>query len=157
MLTLWPLLSQSPVLQYFQWSPLVIAALQKNAHLISLKPMDFHAESSILRGLLTVHIRRGDFNTHCYELMDSNLSYQAFNLLPGLQDTFERPAGVADEELLSYYLLHCWPTISEIVERLHAVKEDYPRQYPTSRLDHVYLLTNGKTKFFKFSEERFTL
>ena len=131
----------------FQWSSLVLAALEKNAHLFGHENPNIFSTLDSIKGLLTVHIRRGDFITHCLDLMRMGLPYQAYNTLPGLLDRFEPPTSANEDRLREYYLSHCWPTIPEIVARLHTIREERIQHNPSSSLNHVYILTNGKTSF----------
>lgn len=67
MLDLWPILSKSPHLTAFEWSPLVNAALETNYE--SLSPQ-FHDDTPRTQtpDMMAVHIRRGDYETHCRNL-----------------------------------------------------------------------------------------
>jgi len=84
-------------------------------------------------GLIGLHLRRGDYESHCKHLFTYGSTFEAWNMLPGLH-TEPRPEGISDEE---WHARRCWPTIDHIAERMANVKKAYPG------LERVFLLTNG--------------
>lgn len=151
LLTLWDSLKESPAVKEFAWSPLVNSAVARNLPLLTSAPPSSvsTARSDVIRGLVAIHLRRGDYRRHCPRLAEWNAVYQAYNKFPGLPDTFSPPStedkeadkngdGVIDsEEKENYYLRHCWPEIDEIVEKLREVRKERPD------LQRVFVLTNG--------------
>ncbi|KAG9309925.1 hypothetical protein JVU11DRAFT_9957 [Chiua virens] len=117
-LSIWPRLSQSPILREFSWSPLVLGAFARNAHLFGPKtqsfrflpsymqpsspkptPTELHNVEPILpaakvdpiTGLLVLHIRRGDFADHCSHLANWSSDWNGFNKFATLPDKFRPP------------------------------------------------------------------
>jgi len=157
LLDIWPSLSISPVLTHFSWSPLIIAGLLANAHIIhpalsSATPASFMPSSNPepLTGLLTLHIRRGDYGEHCTALSNWGSVYMGFNGFPGLPDKFP-PAAVGSQgneqaEDASRYAIHCFPDIEQIVSRVREVRVEL---LLTTRLTRVYMMTNGRPKWVR--------
>ncbi|KZT73192.1 hypothetical protein DAEQUDRAFT_511825 [Daedalea quercina L-15889] len=170
LLDVWPVLSQSPLLREFAWSPLVERAFDRNraafapAAAPAVRPLTGPGSSSGARpgrakspsaaryaplaGLLALHVRRGDFAEHCADLARWGSSYVANNAFPGMPDTFRFPPGAdADADArVEMQRPHCFPSIPEIVAR--AVEE---RERERARGDgggavglvDVYVMTNG--------------
>ncbi|KAH7924135.1 hypothetical protein BV22DRAFT_1013901 [Leucogyrophana mollusca] len=117
-LSLWPLLSKSPILRKFSWSPLILNTFADNGHLFTSKPasnrflpssfksftrangsLHLHNVEPLLTplqadpipGLLVLHIRRGDFAGHCEHLAKWSSDWNGFNAFPELPDQFDRP------------------------------------------------------------------
>ncbi|KAF8554311.1 hypothetical protein OG21DRAFT_1440550 [Imleria badia] len=117
-LSIWPRLSKSPVLRNFSWSPLVLEAFARNAHLFGATTKSFQFLPSYLRpssshptpkelhnvepilpatkidpipGLLVLHIRRGDFAGHCAHLANWSSDWNGFNKFATLPDKFHPP------------------------------------------------------------------
>jgi len=115
---MWPRLSKSPVLRNFSWSPLVLEAFTRNAHLFGATTRSFRFLPSYLRpssspptptelhnvdpilpaskvdpipGLLVLHIRRGDFADHCAHLANWSSDWNGFNKFATLPDKFRPP------------------------------------------------------------------
>ncbi|KAF5387554.1 hypothetical protein D9757_006575 [Collybiopsis confluens] len=161
-LTLWPSLSQSPILQQFTYSPLILAAYERNRHFFELPSLpnqnqysdttalneayastpdsDLLMSSSRLKkhlynittipllpssrltlplvplerlsslyphapaspslkdtipGLVVLHIRRGDFEGHCENLIEWRASFHAFNSFEDMRERDGFDAGEA--------------------------------------------------------------
>lgn len=62
LLSAWEILSTSPVLKQFEWSPLVKGVVLDNLPLVA--PELSSESTSNIPGLLAVHLRRGDFKNH---------------------------------------------------------------------------------------------
>ncbi|EJD06309.1 uncharacterized protein FOMMEDRAFT_16926 [Fomitiporia mediterranea MF3/22] len=137
-LSLWPSLSESPIIQDFAWSPLVTSGVARNLALLSSTPAAVPPDT--IHGLVAVHLRRGDYIRHCPRLALWGATYLGFNQFPELPDRFSPPEFGALDSLdgrEKYYMQHCWPEIDDIVTKLHHVRKDRPD------LHRVYVLTNG--------------
>ncbi|KAF7976759.1 hypothetical protein HWV62_5752 [Athelia sp. TMB] len=149
MLSLWPQLAASPILTAYSWSPLVHSAVTRNFAL--LRPTDpaqlsDHAAPASLTGLVAIHLRRGDYSRHCPHLARWGASYMGLNQFPALPDRFAPPPAATpgdtpSAETAAYYRAHCYPSVAQIVARLHAVREAHPS------LTRVYALSNGWPRF----------
>ena len=140
------MLHESPILRFFSWSPLVLSALPLNADLIS---PSFAAVPDALPDtvpdLLAMHIRRGDYDEHCYNLGNGSARFMGWNNLPGQANGFDPPlpstmdigGNPPDQEKLKemaaelkaqgvnideIYRKHCFPSIEEIVNRTMEAK-----------------------------------
>lgn len=148
-------LTKSPILSDFRWSPLIESAFETNRPIFSpasgLEPYIpalpwFGASSNPyppLPGLLVLHVRRGDFASHCEHLARWSSDWNGFNQFPTLPDKFERLQsagwGETAPENLDLYMRRCFPSIEQIVAKVEEV-----RATPAGRgLRHVYIMTNG--------------
>lgn len=152
---IWPSLIKSPILTHFSWSPLIIAAVAANAHIIhpalsSVNTSSFTPSSQPppLSGLLALHIRRGDYAEHCVNIAKWSAFYMAFNQFPGLSDRFIRPEVPIREDAtiddIGPYREHCFPDIGQIVTRVRDVRTALRPGTPLSR---IYVLTNGRPEW----------
>ncbi|KAG8905825.1 hypothetical protein FRB99_008190 [Tulasnella sp. 403] len=146
----WPILSDSPLLTQFQWSPLVQGIVARNMHLLTDTSKWKRKVSEPLSGLMALHLRRGDFIEHCRNLCWWSANYNSWNSFPESLDKFPTPSDIPPEEKENTYLKHCLPAVSQIVERVRTVKrqweakstDDKPR-----RLNKLYFLTNAEKSF----------
>ena len=161
-LSIWPSLSTSPILQSYTWSPLVQSAVSRNFALlqpISPKSLFDISSKSTLTGLVAVHLRRGDYKRHCPRLAGWDAAFMGLNQFPSLPDKFypslypsssssrssqsssplppSQPPTDDPHARESYYLQHCLPTIPQIVSKLHQLRDEHPS------LRRVYVLSNG--------------
>lgn len=127
----------------FAWSPLVQAAVSRNFALLqpeSAKDLYDTDSHKSLSGLVALHLRRGDYIRHCPNLAKWGADYMGINQHPALPDRFDRSPYVNDTDArLSYYLLHCWPSMEQVVQRLREVRAEFPG------LRRVYVLSNAWT------------
>ena len=145
MLDIWPELSQSPIIQRFAWSPLIVDAYDRNRDMFESKrhrsqKSDALSETvtlpSYLGGLLVVHIRRGDFQGHCEYLQKQSCGYNAFNVFPEFSDRFEPPSEHWSRR--AYYTDHCYPSSERIISKIESVQQ----KHGTFR--RLYIITNVK-------------
>ncbi|VDB96819.1 unnamed protein product [Peniophora sp. CBMAI 1063] len=148
----WPQLISSPVLTEWAWSPLVTSIVTRNGALIhpDIGFLDVRRRLS-LKGLLAVHLRRGDFKGHCENLADWRSEYNAFNARPDFQDQFTIPPGGGEgkhtDETLKWYMDHCFPDIPRIVKRVLEFRADAAIQGRS--LERIYIATNGEREWVK--------
>ena len=141
------------MLTHFGWSPLVELGFDNNRELISPTTVFEPPLSTIpytsnveryteLKGLLVLHLRRGDYEGHCDHLAKWSSSYLAFNALPQLEQ-FDPPDGGSwgdnTPENFAIYRQHCLPTTEQIVQRVREVT----RSERAQGLENVYIMTNG--------------
>ncbi|KAI0360624.1 hypothetical protein OH77DRAFT_704927 [Trametes cingulata] len=151
LLDIWPHFSKSPIVQNFSWSTLVELAFDTNRHIFSPEsPLDPPLSSvpvskglaryTPIPGLLALHIRRGDFKEHCYDVLASrSIGYTGFNSFPSLPDHWDLPQDISDHDRTALYTRHCFPDIEMIVQRVEEI-----RTTPAGRgLSHVYVMTNA--------------
>lgn len=169
MLSLWPFISLSPHIAGFEWSPLVTTALRANSKLLSPQ-FRYTPPRTPTSDLLAVHIRQGDYDTHCENLSGWGVQFMGLMQHPDLpsSDRFEPPFGAENEQQRKeYYLKRCWPSVERIVERIEEVKREWEAVYgdspapdteadegaqggtnsqiqplPSRRLRRLYIMTN---------------
>ncbi|KAJ7626630.1 hypothetical protein DFH06DRAFT_1228144, partial [Mycena polygramma] len=149
-LSLWDVFANSPTSRLLGPSPVVQAAVDRNAYLFLPRgPRPPHpAPRDPFARMLAVHVRRGDFLTHCTNLANWGSSYYSWALLPNLTDHFE-PLAEDDPARLETMLKHCLPTTAQFMQRIREVREEYVRAGEVTSLgkskrllDVLYLLTN---------------
>ena len=150
LLDIWPQFSQSPIVQAFGWSTLVELAFDTNRHTISpaspFEPtLSASSVSGLARyapipGLLVLHVRRGDFQGHCHDVLARrSIGYTGFNSFPALPDHWSLPERISDREKNMLYTQHCFPDIDMIVKRVEEIR----RTEAGRGLAQVYIMTNG--------------
>ena len=138
----------------------------------------------VISKFVAVHIRRGDYKSHCQALAEMGVQFNSWDMLglystkdpkppygldpeiypidprfinetfPALPDTLYSPPystsfphdrhGRVDPADLSreqLYKLHCWPDLTDIINKLRDVRDLHPG------LEEVYLMTNGTPGF----------
>ena len=150
LLDIWPHFSQSPIVKDFSWSTLVELAFDNNREIISptspFEPLLSSSPVSGLRrytsipGLLVLHIRRGDFQGHCHDILaHRSIGFTGFNSFPALPDQWHLPEDISEREKYALYTRRCFPDIDRIVERVEEI-----RRTPSGRgLTNVYIMSNG--------------
>ncbi|KAJ7663092.1 hypothetical protein DFH06DRAFT_1087918 [Mycena polygramma] len=164
-LSLWPSYGSSPTLTEFTWSPLITRALFRNRRyaLSAFAPLRISTPSPSFPRLLALHIRRGDFETHCALLAERGMG---FNAWAGLGDTHARGTGGVDGGMSrkDAAMGHCWPDVEDIVARVRSVRAEYlsssspelssQKQAPPRRLDTIYIATNAERAWVDLLAER---
>ena len=149
----WADFAASPIITHFQWSPLVELAFDNNRELfapttvfeppLSTLPYTSNAERyTEMKGLLALHVRRGDYAIHCDRLANFSSTFLSFNSLSGLEPFHVPPGGGWNEnspENMALYRRHCFPTVEQIVTRVREVQ----RSESSQGLESVYIMTNG--------------
>ncbi|KAH9894968.1 hypothetical protein C8Q73DRAFT_790163 [Cubamyces lactineus] len=156
LLDVWQDLKQSPFLTQFGWSPLVELAFDTNRDLfasstepyLSSTPFTSNAERySPIPGLMAIHVRRGDYATHCRTLAMWSEDFVSVNAFPGMRDPFVVPPheewGNNTPENVEVYRRRCLPTIEEIVRKVAEVRAE-----PEARgVRRLYIMTNGSPEY----------
>ncbi|KAH7100491.1 hypothetical protein BKA62DRAFT_246405 [Auriculariales sp. MPI-PUGE-AT-0066] len=146
-MSLWDTMSTSPITTGFEWSPIVVRAVEKALKVIN--PSYTPSKSGpargdkVIDGLAALHIRRGDFEGHCRFLQSNMQSYNSWNLMNFLPDSFDpnRPptrGTLTEDDLTLHYQRHCWPSIAQIVLRLRQITRG-----GINNIRQVYVMTNG--------------
>ena len=153
LLPLWPTIAHSPILAYWDWSSLIYNAYTRHKHFFKPFPSSRVAglvnslglsgaedPYTAIKGLLAIHIRRGDFEDHCRHLAEWSADWHAWNAFPEFIDKFEVPTNTTVDETTQIYLAHCYPTIEQIVDKVKRVREE---SAATHDLRYLYIMTNG--------------
>lgn len=133
-------------------------AFDNNRHIISptspfeppLMASSTHglARYDTIPGLLVLHIRRGDFKSHCFDILARRgIGFTGFNSFPALTDHWALPPDVSDWERRALYARRCFPDITAIVDRVEQVRAEEERAGRI--LDKVYIMTNGSPKWVR--------
>ncbi|KZV76433.1 hypothetical protein PENSPDRAFT_747623 [Peniophora sp. CONT] len=147
-----PQLLRSPGVAGWGWSSLVTSIVTQNGALV-YPAIDLHdaSQRTELKGLLALHLRRGDFKDHCEHLAKWRFEYNAFNAQPDFPDQLQAPPGGGGgsytDETLGWYIDHCFPDIPRIVKRVQNFLAEAKGQGRT--LDRLYILTNGEREWIK--------
>ncbi|KAL1677261.1 hypothetical protein EV122DRAFT_266178, partial [Schizophyllum commune] len=149
-LSLYNTFIRSPVSRLHATSPVVAAAVARNAHLF--RPRTKGAAPDPFARTLAMHVRRGDYKNACLNLAAWNSTFYSWNLLPELPDRFTAHAGGGwgwnTQENTALYLERCLPTLDAIVRKARDAKHDYfaegAKKNETRALDVIYILTNDK-------------
>ncbi|KDQ16770.1 hypothetical protein BOTBODRAFT_186403 [Botryobasidium botryosum FD-172 SS1] len=151
--SLFPSFSTSPVITRFEWSSIVLDAVARNHPLLlpedSVSP---DPKPPVLSGLVAIHLRRGDYDKHCTDVLAATGSeYLGWSLLPFLPERFTPPLGLGhganSTETMDVYLSHCWPSIEQIKNKLRSVRARDPT------LRRVFALTNGEAEWITALKE----
>jgi hypothetical protein len=152
---LWDLVSNSPMITGWSWSPLIYEAFERYRHIISpttsFSFFDFAGiftkKKTDTLPLLALHIRRGDYAKHCTGMSGWGSTFTGQNSFPEFEehDKFVIPQVVASngsdlgsftppgdtpivssqDEVVKYYMKHCYPDIGQVVEKVRQVLHDY--------------------------------
>ncbi len=170
--SIWSDLISTPLLTRFAWSSLIELAFDTNRDLFLpasalastpyLSSIPYNASTNALRyppipGLMAVHIRKGDYASHCNTLASIGDPFVSANSFPALPDAFLPPgvpgpvmpngkvagnwhAGAAQR---AYYRRRCFPSIPEIVAKVLAVRATEAGQ----GVRRLHIMTNGKAPY----------
>ncbi|KAJ7513119.1 hypothetical protein B0H11DRAFT_1698042 [Mycena galericulata] len=131
-LDVFPDLSESPILSDFAWSALILQAFNDNFKFFGLPTSSPPANSTApLKGLLAIHVRRGDYETWCDDAYKNTMSYTGFNSFPSLPDKYAPGSHTTPDDTRK----HCLPSIPEIVAKVLSVNKPH--------ITRVYVMTNA--------------
>ena len=160
LLSLWEDYKKSPVSRLLRASPLVQSAVYRNEYLFIPRGPRPPAPASTdpFDRMMALHLRRGDYVTHCEFLANRNESYYGWNQLEFLPDRFEFPAMNTTEEGkteattdgLAHYSKHCYPKHEDIMEKARQSRDDFVRAAKEGEyryLDMLYLATNDHSEW----------
>ncbi|KAJ7618580.1 hypothetical protein FB45DRAFT_800313 [Roridomyces roridus] len=139
-LDVFPDLAKSPILADLGWSPLILDCFARNYKFFGGKTTPPELDPLVttrtpLHGLLTLHVRRGDYEGWCREAFPHSMSFVGFNSFHEFPDSEKfRLWNTSYEDTM----LHCLPDIDQIIEKVLAVVT------PDSGIERIYLMTNGR-------------
>ncbi|EJD55677.1 hypothetical protein AURDEDRAFT_179387 [Auricularia subglabra TFB-10046 SS5] len=164
---IWPTLSKSPILTHHAWSKHVYNAVSRNLPLLTGNKLTDenekypHASDSAassppppplraykeMTNVIALHIRRGDYEGHCWALAGFALPYASWNVLSGLPDRFKPDKSTEDAKKAA--IPHCLPDAKTIAARVAAANKDYivARGVKADKLEYIYIMTNAKEDF----------
>ncbi|KAF8169037.1 hypothetical protein K438DRAFT_2064081, partial [Mycena galopus ATCC 62051] len=109
--------------------------------LAAFAPFRPAAPGTPIRGLLALHVRRGDYRAHCADLASWGSEYNTWNRLGVLPDS--DALNVTGEARADAVKAHCWPTEDAIVARVRAVRASFTSSTAGADLRAVYIATNA--------------
>jgi hypothetical protein len=105
-----------------------------------------------LSNVVTIHVRRGDFEGHCWALAHFALPYASFNVLPGLPDVYTPDP--TDGETKYRLIAHCVPDAKQIANKLHQALAEYKAANPEAGpIDQVFMMTNADDNFIQSTKD----
>ena len=152
-LSLWEGYKNSPVSRLLRASPIVQSAVDRNEYLFvprGPRPT-VPAPVNPFERTMALHLRRGDYSSHCNYLASGNESFFGWNQLEFLPDHFKfPPAGTTEEDRMTIYAKHCYPEHEDIVEKARRARDEYIRAAKKGEyryLDMLYLATNDHSEW----------
>ena len=153
-LPLWDEFKISPVSRLLAPSAIVKAAVDRNEYLFLPRGprLPYPVPRDPYERVLAIHLRRGDFKSHCQFLAKWNSTFHSWNLLPSLPDKFIHPEGYEPgkntPEGNAYYQKHCFPDHDMILDKIQKSREEYIQSASPGEhrvLDMVFLSTNDNS------------
>lgn len=173
--SIWSNLISTPLLTYFAWSPLIELAFDVNRDLflppsslastpyLSSLPYNTSDPTAsttnawrypLIPGLMAIHVRQGDYSSHCNTLASIGDPFISVNSFPSLPDQLVPPGNAASHgklsvewtgspEQIDYHHRRCFPSIPEIVAKVLEV-----RAAPAGNgVRRIHIMTNGKPPY----------
>ncbi|KAJ7701184.1 hypothetical protein B0H17DRAFT_924778 [Mycena rosella] len=142
-LDVFPALSKSPILADFGWSPLTLEGFYHNRQFFAdpwamprpAPPLKY-TSPLMLRGLLALHVRRGDYETWCDDAFRNAMDFTGFNSFPALPDRYTPPDRDIEKNV-NVTRAHCLPSIPQIVKKVRAVTAHAPH------MTRIYVMSNA--------------
>ncbi|KIP11864.1 hypothetical protein PHLGIDRAFT_98965 [Phlebiopsis gigantea 11061_1 CR5-6] len=176
LLDIWPILSESPIVKLFGYSPLIHSAFEANKDLFTSLPFGepyfpcsepSTSTSPIttalatkpparcndpyqpISGLLALHLRRGDFADHCAHLAKWSASWMGFNSFPEFPDQWVKPEGGGWGKTTDENLALYMQRCYPTIEQIVARVGEIRKHPASSGLKDIYVMTNGDREWVK--------
>ncbi|OJT10736.1 hypothetical protein TRAPUB_12768 [Trametes pubescens] len=145
---------------HFGWSPLVELAFDNNhdlfvpssvviPHLSSMSHTTNAERYTPISGLMVLHVRKGDYATHCRTLAMWSEDFVSVDAFPDLMDPFTVPPhteyGNNTPENVEIYRKRCLPTIQEITAKVAQVRATSAAR----GVRRLYIMTNGRPEYLR--------
>lgn len=154
-----PVLLNNPIIKLFGWSPLVENAFETNRRLFALSlsrtppPPTPELRYPPIPGLLALHVRRGDFESHCPHLRDLRIRFSGLNVQPGTVDRDveleENGDGSLTAASVDAFQRACYPNVDQIVERVRQIRMTEQGK----GLRNIFMMTNGSPEWIEELKE----
>ncbi|PIL34078.1 hypothetical protein GSI_03789 [Ganoderma sinense ZZ0214-1] len=160
--SIWPDLASTPLLTRFAWSSLIELAFDTNHDLFLpatsltntpyLSSLPYNASTSnagrypLIPGLMVIHVRKGDYGSHCNMLASLGDPFVSVNSFPSLPDAFLGKFGPEWRGAAAEVTAHrrrCRPSIHEIVDKVLAVRATAAG----AGIRRLHIMTNGKPSY----------
>lgn len=131
----------------FRHSPLITNAFETNRDIVLGSDFTETATANdpypVIPGLLALHIRRGDYEEHCKNMAGWGSTWTGLNQIEGLERRRPHQNGGDEEGYWEAFSKTCFPTISEIVEKVREARTDVPG------LNRVFIMTNAPASWIE--------
>lgn len=127
----WPSF-QKYLQDHFEWSPAILDLIHRTQSQLNL-----HRKTSPTGGeeYLALHLRRGDFESHCKYLSEVKMGFTTWATLPNFQSSILSPP--LDTSNATSVLIHCYPSLHRILSGISV----QARLHPNART--IYVLHDG--------------
>ncbi|KAF9533178.1 hypothetical protein CPB83DRAFT_867144 [Crepidotus variabilis] len=161
-ISVWEEFLQSPISRLLKASPIVNAAIRENIAVFSARSVKYTVTAEaktnksvehldLFKSVLSIHVRRGDFQQACLEHASSNSTFYNWNLLPFLPDEFHALPNHRDNQ--QQILDHCWPTAQAILAKVNLARMEYEHTLPPGQrggqLKVLYVMSNDRTDWIR--------
>lgn len=149
-----PIIYNSPIIRLFRSSPLIESAFETNIRLFTrdkaqdLIPSTDSDPYPVIPGLLALHVRRGDFDWHCSNLLYWASEFAGLCQLPNLPDVFTPPKrnpGKYTQQETDDFMRACYPSVEQMVDKVKEIR----RTEQGKSLDKIFIMTNGERGWVK--------
>ncbi|THV05078.1 hypothetical protein K435DRAFT_835028 [Dendrothele bispora CBS 962.96] len=127
----WPSFQQY-LFQHFEWSAQILEIVERSQTHLNLRPYPTIAiEDQDDDPYMALHIRRGDFSSHCHTLAEAQTSFTTWAGLRSIKSSILPPVlDTADPENI---LLHCYSPLTRILDAVTL----QARKHPHVRVLHI--------------------
>ncbi|KAF8629201.1 hypothetical protein AX17_005786 [Amanita inopinata Kibby_2008] len=125
--TIWPTF-QKYLSDHFQWSDPVVSIVERTQIKLNLQSKNFNLEGE---PYMALHLRRGDFETHCQYLAQHRMGFTTWITLPSLHSSIYPPS--LDVTNATSIIEHCYPSL----QRILAAVSHQVRSRPNLRVLHI--------------------
>ncbi|KAJ7617353.1 hypothetical protein FB45DRAFT_933987 [Roridomyces roridus] len=143
-LSLWDTFSTSPISRLLGPSPIVQDAVERNSVLFAprgSRPPSAAVVKDAYRRMLAIHLRRGDYESHCRNLAGYRSGFYGWAQFHHLPDRFDT------ETVEEKVFRRCFPDVELVVKKVAEARKDYLVGHEGGTLDVVYVLTNGEKEW----------
>ncbi|KAI0648323.1 hypothetical protein C8Q79DRAFT_906518 [Trametes meyenii] len=154
----WQDFSTSPIITHFGWSPLIEMAFDTNrdlflpSHVLGTEPLlsavpftNNTDRYTMIPGLMVLHLRRGDYESHCVKLARRLEHFVSVNAFSSMMDQFTVPRDVNAE----HYRKHCFPSIDEVTAKV----EEVLKTQAARGVRKLFIMTNADSEWIARVEQ----
>ena len=156
-----PIIYNSPIIRLFRWSTLIEKAFETNLDFFTRKePQDLVPSTAsdpypVIPGLLALHVRRGDFDWHCSNLLYWASEFAGLCQLPGLPDAFTPPKrnpGKYTQQETDDFMRACYPSVEQMVDKVKEIRGTEQGK----GLNKIFIMTNGERGWVRDLKDAFS-
>jgi len=156
-----PIIYNSPIIRLFRWSSLIERAFETNIKLFArnksrdLLPPTTSDPYPVIPGLLALHVRRGDFDWHCTNLLYWASEFAGLCQLPGLPDVFTPPVrnpGNYTQQETDDFMRACYPSVEQMIDKVKEIRQTEQGK----GLNKIFIMTNGERGWVRDLRDAFS-